>query len=43
MKILNNIQKNGETIPKNNIKIDIDDSNKNVIKNSKQENKKGCC
>ena len=43
MKILNNIPKNVETIPKDNIKIDIDDSNKNVIKNSKQENKKGCC
>ena len=43
MKILNNIPKNVETIQKDNIKIDIDDSNKNVIKNSKQENKKGCC
>ena len=43
MKILNNIPKNVETIPKDNIKIDIDDNNKNVIKNSKQENKKGCC
>ena len=43
MKILNNIQKNGETIPKQNIKIDIDENNKKEIKNRKQDNKKGCC
>jgi Ras-related protein Rab-2A len=43
MKILNNIQKNKEIIPKKNIKIEIDENNKDVIKNSKQDNKKGCC
>ena len=43
MKILNNIQKNKEIIPKKNIKIEIDEDNKDVIKNSKQDNKKGCC
>ena len=43
MKILNNIPKNGEKIPKENIKIEKEENNKDVIKNKKQDNKKGCC
>lgn len=43
MKILNNIQKNGETTPKENIKIEKEERNKDVIKNRIQDKKKGCC
>lgn len=30
-------------IPKENIKIEKEENNKDVIKNKKQDNKKGCC
>ncbi len=43
LKILNTVQRTGEEVMPNNIKIDKEKENIDGKKNNKKENKKGCC